>query len=945
MIDNSENDGGSLARAMRVGIAILVVLIIVALFPVSPRPAIDIKIVLYQLGAALLGSVWLLTVVAGRTPLTWPRVFGPILVLMAIRHGASVIAADVPPAGILELSRTICLMGLFFVASQVYASARQARSLLIAICVGVALSSIYAFAQKAGVDPFPWEESQRETSTYLEMPGTFGNPNIAGHALILAILIAVYLTTIRSTRWCALFIPLFASHLYLTHFRAGLIALAAGAAVAMLAARCIRLRYKPVWTARVTIATALLAAATTGGLTIGYAYNASSDHRLLDDSLLLRYNAYYGAARMIAENPVHGVGPGMYEIENPPYWTEYEQRWLAEKHLLNEHVHSDVLEAWVETGMAGAALYVLLLLAGLYRSIRFAAESEGETRRLGFAMTAFFVAFATDGLFGFNARVPVTAALLFLMAGVIEGTYSPNRIMNPLEARPGLIARCAAIVLIGGLWVPAFIGTRQFTASVFAQSAENALAFRALADADRLSKRALELAPNSSAMHVTRAKVESQLGLPDRAVREYVAAASHRPHDVAILMGLAREHLSLAVQAAQRGDRDASEAALSSAKETAATALELCSYLPDAEEVLGRAALAKAQLNDAQPEGQHTQQAETHFLAALRNGANNVGVLLRLVAESRLLAGDGDGATEYFSKSVLQNPEAAATWKSFLRLAVETGRFGGLETALTGAIAGAENRDERQLTGRLLAWRAQAYLLAGRSSDDVVDEFDRALRIAPDDSETWKSFGTAARGSLFEDRFFRAVSEQETSLPHVTALRQTFDDAKTAAAALHGLAGHVVTPGYTDLQTDDVAWVLGYVEAALLGEVAENSDRVEGLAHIAAAYEVLGLIPEATEAYQHIALNASGSTQAAAVTKGAALLSAQFKFAEAITLIESALNQHSNNFALRLEYARALRGAAKPAAAKMELSALKSQFRLDSAQLAAVNAELDALSR
>lgn len=955
--------GEGLARVIRVGIAAFVVVLVVAMFPLSPRPAIDIKIVIYQIAAALFAGIWLCGVLAGRVPLTWPRMFGPVLVFMLFRHAVSLAPEEFHAVVVLDLSRTFCLMMLFLVASQVYATTNQVRPVLIAVCIGVGLSTVYAFAQRAGIDPFPWDAEQQETATYLEMPGTFGNPNIAGHALILALIFAGYLTTVRSTRWCVLFIPLFLSHLYLTHFRAGLLALASGVAVAVLASLVIRFRRPPYRTAQITVTVALAGAAAAFALVAAYVYVAPAKNPLLDDSLLLRYNAYYGAAAMIAERPIDGFGPGMYAIENPPYWTEYEQRWLAEKHLLNRHVHSDVLEAWVETGIGGALAYVLFLLIGVYGSIRFAAQSEGETRRFALMMAAFFATFATDGLFGFNSRVPVTGALLFLMAGLLEAAcrvpplshrrrkslrkQSSGSVQTSESTPPPAAARVCAVLMLAMLIVTTTIGGRDFLAKAFAQSAKNALAFGAHEAADRYSATAIRMAPHNTVAHVVRADVELQLGAPDRAIDQLELALAERPNDIPILLALARAHMASATNGAKVGDRDNIGQALKRAEDAANRALALCPYLPDALENLGRATLAAAQLGeDEQP---NAQRAETRFLDALRNGGENVSALFTLMAECRLIARDEQGAEDYLIRAVENDPAAVDPWNSYLQLVQRTGRFDGLNAALETAIKQAESRQDHEVSGRLRARRAGMHLLAGQPIERAADEFDRALQAAPNVADVWAEYALAARGSALEARFLDRVREVTTTLPNVAALKLAFTSSSSkpveAASTLHELAGLVMSPGYTTLQAEDVAWTLDYVQDVTLDPAVPNEQCVQGLAHVAAANELLEQRPEALATYRLIVDRASGPTYIAAAGRAGSLMIELNQFDEAVALLDIAVKKHRNNVPLRLEYARALNAAGKPALARMELNDLRARFNLNGAQQAAVAAGLDALSR
>ena len=77
------------------------------------------------------------------------------------------------------------------------------------------------------------------------------------------------------------------------------------------------------------------------------------------------------------------------------------------------------------TGGASLGATLAILVLGMCYGLLMAFQGHPERRRLGYAVAGLFCAFLEDGLFGFNLRVPVSAGILFLMMGLLDGLWSP----------------------------------------------------------------------------------------------------------------------------------------------------------------------------------------------------------------------------------------------------------------------------------------------------------------------------------------------------------------------------------------------------------------------------------------------------------------------------------------------------------------------------------------
>jgi O-antigen ligase len=322
-------DGERIDRYLRASIEAFLFVLVVAMFPFTMDPTGDIKFALCGWASLLLLLGWVFSVWRTGRAFRRPQVFLEILVLFLILGVVSSFCGAHVRNSLAEMGRFWSVFILYLVASQVYRTNGQVRRLMLVVCAAVALSSIYAlFIQRLGFDPFPWRD--RTSDEYVNLPATFGNPNFAAHTLILAIIMALYLAADLRMVWALGFALLFLVHLYFTHQRAGVLALAAAAllvAVGLLMRKLLRSRAKPMLRPIGAAITTLAVVGVLGVMGLGLAMGVSQLRHgspyPLDLSLLIRYKSYCSAANMILTRPILGYGPANYKIEYPRFWTPY----------------------------------------------------------------------------------------------------------------------------------------------------------------------------------------------------------------------------------------------------------------------------------------------------------------------------------------------------------------------------------------------------------------------------------------------------------------------------------------------------------------------------------------------------------------------------------------------------------------------------------------------
>ena len=714
----------SFARTCRICLAALAVLVTLALCPFTCTPAGHIKVFLYSYGAAVLALAAVVAPWFGGPRIRWPRLLSPALLPFTVLCFVASLFSSYVGHSLVESGKFAALLLLYFVAAQYYRSPRHVCGLLAAIVSAVGLSVLYGFVQRAGLDPFPWDTAGLDMP-FAEMPGTFGNGNLAAHGSVLALLMAIYLAFTKGRgRWCALLIPLLLAQLYFSNQRGGIVALIAAGALLVAVRLTYGLTKRP---AKAVITGSLLVSilAVAAALVLMAGMKARTGVPFpTSQPLLLRYHGYAGAVKLAMARPVLGHGPGTYEIENPRFWTAFEKEHFAVNRMMNTNAHNDAFEVACEAGIPAAGLYVSLLVLGVFYGLIAALSSqEPEKRRLGYLFAAFFCAFLVDGLFGFNLRAPVTAFYLFLMAGAMEGALAPDgpasrsgwrRIATPA------LAAAMVVTALGVVWAQG----RVFASEVLLQRGTGASVVGAYEDADRLLTRGEALASWNWMFARRLGNLALMQGNPDRAIPNFERAVARNPNHTIAWVALARARLELAATGAPAADLSREDAAkwkadlLDQANADAQRALAICDVLPEAEAFLGQIAAERAALIQARVEqpglggnaqlDQALTEAAAFYTRALNHRAANRDEIYHMLAGVQLAQGNIVGTEDALMRAVNANPLNAALWPAFAAFAREHGRLDGLRAAVLNASARikAESLDAPAgLDAMALVWR------------------------------------------------------------------------------------------------------------------------------------------------------------------------------------------------------------------------------------------------
>lgn len=770
--------------------------LVLALYAGTNDPTIDIKYLLTAWAAGLLAGSYVLVSGLLRIPLRRPAVFMEVILCLLAFFLLSSLFSEFRAISLRETARFFSLFSVYWLGSQVYSSPTQVLRLFTVFCCAVALAAVYAVMQAAGLDPFPWTDTTSDT--YTNLPATYGNPNYAAHALILALIMLVCLFR-SGARWALWLAPLLLFHLYSTHQRAGWIALAGALVLVGIGWAMLRSPRRPV--ARVVSAIVVFAFVGVAGLAVAmFLSHARTGHAFpLDLSLLLRYQSYVSATKMLFDAPVLGHGPAVYGLAYAPYWTPFEQAWFAQEVRMNEHVHNDLLELAIDGGLAASGLYLTLLVLGMGYGLLLVAQAQSPlTRRLGFAFAAFFCAFAIDGLFGFNLRVPVTAALFFLMMGALDGLWTHGKEIAPPTRffRPGQLARLAFLaLLVTGTWLETrvFAGEYYMYAGMKAQhAAQYDTAAAAYHKAEAYTPWNWNCARRLGLVYLDRQNIPGALSEFERSLRL-------NPYYLLTHLPMARANLMLAQKEVgpKGGGPDAAVRRLNEARSHAEAILKIVPGFPAASDVLGRIESIAAIINrdyastpDPAIQATHWENARTYLHSAIDQGPENAGELYRMLMQVELGLHNVDGAQQALIGAVQVAPSDPQTWPIFVKFAKEQNRFDRIRDVLFQQIDRLQaiespGSDERGQLATCYGWLAVVLDEGFHDEQGVADALASAVDFGPMRPELWSNYYIFARKHQRVSEFSAAVhasckrlrDQGATPLPQVDAVDAVFTEA------------------------------------------------------------------------------------------------------------------------------------------------------------------------
>lgn len=934
------------------------VFLVLAILPITQNPTNDIKLFIYQISASVLCGAWLIGVNRNVNDSKGGGLFAALLLSWLALLVFTSTLSNFPLNSSVQVSNGLALVAIYFVTKQVVDTANHCRQLMAVMCVAVALSSMYAFMQAAGLDPINWSETSKAIARYDELPGTFGNPNFAAHVLTLVIFVAGYLAMYSQTRWCAVLIPIFCVHLYFTHNRAGWIAIFS-ALVLMAATITLRRLSGLNWKMKAALKPSLIGVVVVfsviGSVTI---WNGNREIVPLDSSILIRYNAYFGASRMIAEQPWFGFGPGNYAIESPQYWTVYEQQHAAERRLISTNVHNDFLESWIESGIVGAFLYVAILLSGILGGIYAGLRcKDNDKRRLGLLLGSLCCVFAVDGVFSFNFRMPVSVVTLFVILGMFDGVLYADRSKRqdrvPFHTRTPI-----RVAILLALAANALYTTNLFASKLLLRAGISAIHLGDHQGAKPLLRASMAMASHHPAPFKLMGDIELREGNSQKAAQSFQAALARRPNSLNIILAAANAELV----SARRGDSFHRRAALDRAYEHAHRAEQLCPYLAQTHTTLALIHVGIHNLNSESlgasnvggKSSNHLQQARHHLNLALYWGADNPSAIYHSLSEVDLAQNDLAAAEENLRKAVSMDVVAAQAWKSYFELTLEQDRSVELIEALDRSIQRHTKQPDsiRKAEAPMRYWKGRVFEADQRAAEALA-EFEAAVRLDVKNSSYWAAYGRGSIEANQADKVYKFVQDLLASGGHqvstwpteVQALTKMSDlNPASAPAAIDQLVGTIVkdTERIGGLRiAPETRWVIELI-APVIAQW-DSPDAGLAVAKAGLLFEAVGDFNEANRLYELSLTKLDGEDTIPWRIRTAHVLSNLERHDEAVAIIQDELREQGNRIDLRLALARAFAAADLKSNAKLEYRDLLLRFRLEPGLKSEVERELNAL--
>lgn len=209
-------------------------------------------------------------------------------------------------------------------------------------------------------------------------------------------------------------------------------------------------------------------------LLAGYGVFIAQNKKLLglngdafDSSVTARFSMYKSGWQIFRDFPAFGVGLGAVEHAFPYY-----KRADIAPAALVRHVHSDWLELFLQTGLAGGLIYLAGLLAALYFFARIWAGGLSFTiKALCGGVLGAVAAGAAHNLVEFGSQMPANALVFYALLGALASKPAmegPPRHADEDQALPAFkpaprahAAAAAALALLFTAWaIPQFMAWR-----------------------------------------------------------------------------------------------------------------------------------------------------------------------------------------------------------------------------------------------------------------------------------------------------------------------------------------------------------------------------------------------------------------------------------------------------------------------------------------------------
>ena len=559
-------------------------------------------------------------------------------------------------------------------------------------------------------------------------------------------------------------------------------------------------------------------------------------------------------------------------------------------------------------------------------------SGEDDKRRLGLVLGACAMAFAVEGLFAFNVRAPVSAAVIFLLAGLLEGVRAARG--RGIRGNPGGLSAGVRWAIAVAVLLGVAAEGRSFLAAFLHQRARGA-AYWGDDEASRTRLAWAErLEPWNWQVSRDLAAAEWRLGRCDEAIASLNRSLASHPSFVLTQVDLAKIWCERAAdQAAASGSSDvlngAAAESLERAEGLARAALGLCPVFPEAHEALGLVYAIRARGHaPGEPAGEEAwRQAYMSCHRALRFVEDPV-------PRARLLGGAADAldalaevaeAEAMYRAAAQANPGDMSLWRTYTEFAAKRGKWDGLAECLENALARITRAEPWGADRAVPLARQLAHIHANclDAPDAAVVVLARAIAAVPDRAELWAALADLPKSGAREAALSRAVdasmsrwtSEGVAPLGAVEVLASAYGrDIAALTDAVSRLKDRCASRTGVD-PPDVLAHEYGWVAPLVLDEIEDvalpRDDGARLLRDLAALSVMSARWDDANQILLFAVETLPDHEQDSFLLLRAQVLSESNRHAEALGLIRQALNRRPGDTAAQWARARILAAAGR----------------------------------
>lgn len=379
---------------------------------------------------------WAWSLRQGLVKIVWHYSFG-LIGAFALFAVISTTWSNDPHNSLIEILQLISLCILAFLAGQYLTGSILLKTVKIAV-IGATIVSVIGILQYYYFNPFKFMDLATPSAT-------FTNRNFAGLYLDLVLPVALVLVLVENSkprRWLyGLAYALCLGYIFCIQTRGTwlglIIALITGTSILAFnkpIRQLLVLRFKP--------AAIVLVVSTVIAFTIPFLQGKIQEHITPEEktgSTGIRANAYHNALYLLKDNAIFGTGYGNFRLAFRPYAFSAQGHELTQvsEDLSLERLHNDILQMYIELGIAGGMLFsVIAFLALRFACHGLSKESDATSKLILLGLMLALIASLIHAVVDFPLRKPSSAAMFWIWVGCIFGWHARLSTQKTYQVSP-----------------------------------------------------------------------------------------------------------------------------------------------------------------------------------------------------------------------------------------------------------------------------------------------------------------------------------------------------------------------------------------------------------------------------------------------------------------------------------------------------------------------------